>query len=175
MKVLCTLALASLFLTAISARPDETEKVNVRYELAFNRCRGESCNQEIVAQGETLVSLYQEDASSGFVGYTPVELHVGSLAYQLRFDVSRELKQRKARHLMLGFSGRVGTLTGKQVTWAENSFTGNTWGDFDKSSIAGNEYSEEDEKITPTLRLINIRAQTDNSLMGRASLRRANQ
>lgn len=157
MKFLCALVVASFLASNVYACPHDTEEEKLRYELHLSRCRGNSCHDEIVSQGELLVPMDQEDVSSGFVGYTPVELHVASIAYQLRFDVSRELKQNQPKHLMIGFSGRVGSLTGKQVTWAEKSFTGKSWNEFDGASVSGNEYSEEEERTTPTLRMVIVR------------------
>ena len=102
------------------------------------------------------VSLEEEDATF-LSGYVPVEIHAGSLAYQLRFDLSRVSKKtRVERSLTIGFSGRTGTLTGKQLTWGEKSFSDKRWSAFKMASVSGTAYFENDESVTPTLTVLDV-------------------
>ena len=86
-----------------------------------------------------------------------MEEHAGSLTYQLRFNLSRLSKGNKVeRKLGIGFSGRVGTLSGKQLTWSEKEFSGKGWSDFKMKSASGTAYSEGPETITPTLKVLQV-------------------
>jgi hypothetical protein len=60
------------------------------------------------------------------------------------------------RNLTIGFSGRTGTLTGKQLTWGEKSYKHKTWSEFKNASASGTAYSENDESVTPTLTVLDV-------------------
>jgi hypothetical protein len=156
MKILCCSILILLPIVATVVRPGQTEQVKIDYELLLNKCKGDSCHSETAARGEAYVSLEAEDPSFSW-GYTPMEEHAGSLVYQLRFDLSRVSKGNKVeRKLAIGFSGRVGALTGKQLTWSEKEFSGKDWGAFRMKSTSGIAYSEGEETITPTLKVLQV-------------------
>ncbi len=125
------------------------------YELSLNRCREHSCHAETATRSELQVSL--EEEPNFLTNYVPVEVHVGNLAYQLRFNLRRVSKKNQVeRSLMIGFSGRVGTLTGKQLTWGEKTFSHGTWSAFKMASVSGAAYSENDESVTPTLTVLDV-------------------
>lgn len=129
----------------------KTEEVRLGYELILTKCRGSFCHSDSVAKGEVHLSLEEEDASFAW-GYDAVEVHGGNLAYQLRFKASRASKEKGVeRALDIGFSGRTGTLSGKQLTWAQKTSTDKRWETSPTMSVSGKAYSEGDETITPTL------------------------
>jgi hypothetical protein len=151
MNILCWSVLVLLPLIGTVSRPSGVEEVRVAYELLLNKCKGDSCHSETVARGDAHVSLEEENPTF-FSGYTPIEVRAGSLVYQLRFNLSRVSKRNGVeRKLMIGFSGRTGALTGKQLTWSEKNFTGRDWSSFKMKSISGAAYSEGEEAVTPTL------------------------
>ena len=153
----CLILIAFAAITAASP-PGQRGDVKFDYELLLNQCKGKSCRTETAARGEAVVSLAEEDPTF-HVGYTPIEVHAGNLAYQLRFDVSQVTGRNKIeRKLQIGFSGRVGTLTGKQLTWSEKGFSGKNWSDFKMKSISGTPYSEGGETVTPTLTILEVQA-----------------
>jgi hypothetical protein len=157
----CLVLIALAAITAASP-PAQRGDVKFDYELLLNKCKGKSCRTETAARGEAVVSLAEEDPTF-YSGYTPIEVHAGSLAFQLRFDISQVTTRNKVeRKLQIGFSGRVGTLTGKQLTWNEKGFSGKNWGDFKMKSISGTPYSEGGETVTPTLRILEVQAPTPN-------------
>jgi hypothetical protein len=136
--------------------PTQTEHLRISYELSLNRCKEHSCHAVTAARSEVEVSLEEEDANF-LSGYSPVEIHAGSLAYQLRFNLSRvPEKNLVKRNLTIGFSGRTGTLTGKQLTWGEKSYKHKTWSEFKNASASGTAYSENDESVTPTLTVLDV-------------------
>jgi hypothetical protein len=152
MKILLVL----LSIIGVSSAASKAEKLKVDYELVLNRCKGDSCHSESAAHGRVYVSLEEEDPTFA-VGYTPVEEKVGGVAYQLRFHLSRESNGKKIkRYLTIGFSARKGTLTGKQVSWSEKSFSGSNWQAFTMTSTSGDAYSEEQEIITPILQILQV-------------------
>jgi len=123
--------------------PAQTEQLRIVYELSLNRCREHFCHVEAATRSEVQVSLEEEDPTF-LSGYVPVEIHAGSLAYQLRFNLSRvSKKSRVERSLTIGFSGRTGTLTGKQLTWGEKSFSDKRWSAFKMASVSGTAYLRE--------------------------------
>jgi hypothetical protein len=107
-----------LFLAIVGvSSPTQAEHLCIRYELSLNRWKEHSCHGETASRSEVQVSLEEEDANF-LSGFSPVEIHAGSLAYQLRFDLRRvSEKHLVKRRLTIGSSGRTGTLTGKQLTW----------------------------------------------------------
>jgi hypothetical protein len=136
--------------------PTQTEQLRIVYELSLNRCREHSCHAETATRNEVQVTLKEEDPTF-LSGYVPIEVHAGSLAYQLRFDLRRvSKKNRIERSLTIGFSGRTGTLTGKQFTWGEKIFSDKTWSAFKMASVSGAAYSENDELVTPTLTVLAV-------------------
>jgi hypothetical protein len=136
--------------------PTQTENLRIAYELSLSRCRGHSCHSETATRGDVQVSLEEEEADF-LSGYTPVEVHVGNLAYQLRFNLSRGSENKRVkRSLTMGFSGRTVTLTGKQLTWGEKNYTDKTWSAFKNVAVSGTVYSENDESITPTLTVLDV-------------------
>lgn len=138
--------------------PTQTEHLRIAYELSLNRCKDHSCHVEIATRSEVQVSLEDEDANF-LSGYSPIEIHVGSLAYQLRFNLSRVSEENRVEtNLTIGFSGRTGTLTGKQLTWGEKSYSKKMWSAFKKASVSGAAYSENDESVTPTLTVLDVSA-----------------
>jgi hypothetical protein len=147
----------ALFLAMIGApQPAKTEQLRVVYELSLNRCKEHSCHAQTATRDEVQVTLEEEDPTF-LTGYAPVEVHAGSLAYQLRFDLRRvSKKSRIERNLTIGFSGRIGTLTGKQLTWGEKSFSDKRWSEFKMASVSGAAYSENDESVTPTLTVLDV-------------------
>jgi hypothetical protein len=150
------LPLALFFAMVEMSYPTQTEQLRIDYELSLNRCKEHSCHVEIAARTEVKVSLEEEDPSF-LSGYVPVEIHAGSLAYQLRFNLSRlSKKNRVDRSLTIGFSGRTGTLTGKQRTWGEKSFSDTKWSAFKMASVSGIAYSENEESVTPTLTVLDV-------------------
>jgi hypothetical protein len=97
-----------------------------------------------------------EEEPNFLTNYVPVEVRVGSLAYQLRFNMHRVSKKNQVeRSLTIGFSGRMGALTGKQLTWGEKSFCHEKWSAFKMASVSGAAYSKNDE-ITPTLTVLDV-------------------
>jgi hypothetical protein len=153
-----TLFLAVLMMFSANGAPTgNPEEVKLDYELLLNRCKENSCHSETGARGELYIFLEEEDPTNSW-GYSAVEQQAGSLAYQLRFNVSRELKEKNiVRKLTIGLSGRIGTLRGKQLTWGEKEFVGKTWNDFKMASASGTTYSEAGETITPTLKVLQVR------------------
>lgn len=136
--------------------PTQTEPLRIVYELSLNRCRGHSCHAETATRNEVQVTLEEEEPNF-LTNYVPIELHVGSLAYQLRFNLRRVAKTNQIqRSLTIGFSGRMGTLTGKQLTWGEKSFSKEKWSAFKMASVSGASYSENEESVTPTLTVLDI-------------------
>jgi hypothetical protein len=136
--------------------PAHSEPLRIVYELSLNRCREHSCHVETAARSELQVILKEEEPNF-LTNYIPVEVHVGSLAYQLRFNLRRVFKKNQVeRSLTIGFSGRMGTLIGKQLTWGEKSFTHEVWSAFKMASVSGAAYPENDESVTPTLRVIEV-------------------
>ena len=155
------LHLALSFAIVGAAYPSRTEQVGIVYQLSLNRCREHSCHAEIAARSEVQVTLEEEDPTF-LSGYVPVEVHAGSLSYQLRFSLRRvSEKNRVERSLTIGFSGRTGTLTGKQLTWGEKSFSDKKWPALKMASVSGAAYSENDESVTPTLTVLDIRTSQD--------------
>src|SRR5882672_8608989 len=137
--------------------PTQTERLRIIYELSLNRCIEHSCHVETATPGKVEVSLEEEEPTF-LSGYGLVEVHAGSLAYQLRFNLSQVSKKNRVdRSLTIGFSGRTGTLTGKQLTWGEKSFSDKTWSAFKRASVAGAAYSENDESVTPTLTVLDVK------------------
>jgi hypothetical protein len=154
MKILLVL----LSIITVSSAASKAEKLKVDYELVLNRCKGNLCHSETAAHGRAYVTLEEEDPTFAW-GYTPVEEKVGSIAYDLRFHLSRESNGKKIkRNLVIGFSARKGTLTGKQVSWSEKNFSGSNWQAFKMTSTSGAAYSEEQETITPTLQVLQVTA-----------------
>jgi predicted CxxxxCH...CXXCH cytochrome family protein len=152
MKILLVL----LSIITLSSAASKVEKVKVDYELVLNRCMANSCHSESAAHGQAYVSLEEEDPTFAW-GYTPVEENVGSVAYQLRFHLSRNSNGKtNKKTLVIGFSARVGTLTGKQVSWSEKKFSGKDWPAFAMTSTSGASYSDEQETITPTLQVLQV-------------------
>jgi hypothetical protein len=99
----------------------------------------------------------EEEEPNFLTNYVPIEVHVGSLAYQLRFNLRRVSKKNQTeRSLTIGFSGRMGTLTGKQLTWGEKGFSHERWSAFKMASVSGTSYSENDESVTPTLTVLDV-------------------
>jgi hypothetical protein len=138
--------------------PTHTEQLRIVYELSLNRCREHFCHVETATRSEVQVSLGEEEPSF-LSGYTTVEVHAGSLAYQLRFDLRQVSKEKRVeRSLTIGFSGRTGTLTGKQLTWGEKSFSDKKWSAFKTVRVSGAIYSENDESVTPTLTVLEVSA-----------------
>ena len=138
--------------------PTQNESLRIIYELSLNRCREHSCHVETATRNELQVTL-EEEESNLLTNYVPVEVRVGSVAYQLRFNLRRVSKTNQTeRSLTIGFSGRMGTLTGKQFTWGEKSFSHETWSEFKMASVSGAGYSENDESVTPTLTVLDIAA-----------------
>jgi hypothetical protein len=138
--------------------PTQSEPLRIVYELSLNRCKEHSCHLETATRREVQVTLEEEEPN--FVtNYVPIELHVGSLAYQLRFDLRRVSRTNHTEtSLTIGFSGRMGTLPGKQLTWGEKSFSHGTWSEFKMASVSGAAYSETDESVTPTLTVLDVAA-----------------
>lgn len=130
----------------------EKEELRLAYELILTMCRGSVCHDDSATRGEVHVTLESED--SFLWGYTALEQHAGSSAYQLRFEAQHELRgQAYGRAIGLGFSGRIGELTGKQLTWAEKKFFAKKWGLFPAMSVAGTPYPEGEETVAPTLQV----------------------
>ncbi len=153
----CLILIAFAAITAASPSGQRGD-VKFDYELLLNKCKGKSCRTETASRGEAVVSLAEEDPTF-YSGYTPIEVHAGNLAYQLRFDISQVARRNKVeRKLQIGFSGRVGTLTGKQLTWSEKGFSAKNWSDFKMKSIPVTPYSEGGETLTPTLTILEVRA-----------------
>ena len=137
--------------------PTKTERLRIAYELTLSRCIEHSCRVETATRSEVEVSLEKEEPTF-LSGYSPVEVHAGSIAYQLRFNLSQvSKKNRVERSLTVGFSGRTGTLTGKQLTWGEKSFSNKTWSAFKTASVSGAAYSENDESVTPTVTVLDVK------------------
>ena len=133
-----------------------TEGVKVSYTLLLNKCTATSCHLENAGQADAYINLEAEDSTFSW-GYGTMDEHSGNVEYQLRFHVSRTLKDKQfERSLVVGFSGRIGTLTGKQVTWSEKRFRGKNWDSFKMSSVSGTPYPENGETITPTLQVRQI-------------------
>jgi len=150
--------LVFLSIIFLSNATGDTEKLKVDYELRLNRCKGNSCHSESAAHGQAYVSLENEDPSFSW-GYTPVEEKVGSVAYQLRFHLSRVTNEKKNEtYLVVGFSARKGTLSGKQVSWSERKFSGHNWDAFRMKSTSGTAYPEGQETIAPTLEVLKVTA-----------------
>jgi hypothetical protein len=140
---------------ALPQRADATgtEGVKLSYQLILTKCRGSSCHSETAAKGEVDLSLELEDPSFLY-DYKATEAHAGDMAYQFRFEAWHALKgQAYARALQIGFSGRIGTLSGRQVAWAEKSFKAKEWKALPSMSVSGDSYSEGGETITPTLQV----------------------
>jgi|SRR5580658_10725034 hypothetical protein len=136
--------------------PTQSEPLRIVYELSLNRCREHSCHAETAIRSEVQVSLEEEEPNF-LTNYVPVEVNVGSLAYQLRFNLRRVSKKNHVeRSLLLGFSGRTGTLTGKQLTWGEKGFSHERWSEFKMASVSGTAYSENGESVTPTLTVLSV-------------------
>jgi hypothetical protein len=156
MKILCLLTLALVPVIGPVVPSSDPEEVKLDYELLLNRCIGDSCHSESAAHGEVYIFLEQEDPAYS-QGYSAVEQEAGSLAYQLRFNVSRVLKEKKVeRKLDIGFSGRIGSLRGKQLTWSQKEFVGKNWDAFKMASTSGAAYPEKEETIMPTLKVIQV-------------------
>jgi hypothetical protein len=150
------LPFALLFTMIGESHPAQSEPLRIVYELTLNRCREHSCHAEIATRSEVPVTL-AEEGPNFLTNYVPVEVHAGSLAYQLRFDLRRVSKNGQVeRSLTMGFSGRLGTLTGKQLTWAEKSFRHEMWGAFKMASASGPAYPENDTSVTPTLTVLEV-------------------
>lgn len=133
-----------------------TEGVKVSYTLLLNRCIASSCHVENAGQADAYINLTAEGRGFSW-GYGTMDEHSGNVEYQLRFTVSRTLKDKQfERSLVVGFSGRIGTLSGKQVTWSERAFRGKNWDSFKMSSVSGTSYPEDGETITPTLQVRQI-------------------
>jgi hypothetical protein len=63
-----------------------------------------------------------EEEPNFLTNYVPVEVRVGSLAYQLRFNMHRVSKKNQVeRSLTIGFSGRMGALTGNNSLGARKA------------------------------------------------------
>ena len=148
----------ALFLAMLGVHyPTQTERLRILYELSLTICIKHSCHVETATRSEVEVSLEEEEPTF-LSGYSPVEVHAGSLAYQLRFNLSQVSKKNRVhRSLTIGFSGRTGTLTGKQLTWGEKSFSDKTWSAFKTASVSGAAYSENDESVTPTLIVLDVK------------------
>jgi hypothetical protein len=152
------LPFALLFAIVGVSHPTQSEPLRIVYELSLNRCREHSCHAETATRSEVQVTLEEEEPNF-LTNYVPVEAHAGSLAYQLRFNLRRVSKKNQVeRSLTIGFSGRVGTLTGKQLTWGEKSFSHEKWSAFKMASVSGAAYSENDESVTPTLTVLEVSA-----------------
>ena len=150
------LPFALLFAMVGVPYPPQSEPLRIVYELSLNRCREHSCHAETAARSEVQVTLEEEEPNF-LTNYVPIEVRVGSLAYQLRFNLRRVSKKNQVeRSLMIGFSGRMGTLTGKQLTWGEKSFSHERWSAFKMASVSGTSYSENDESVTPTLTVLDV-------------------
>jgi len=150
------LPLALLFAMVGVPHPTRSEPLRIVYELSLNRCRDHSCHAETATRSEVQVTLEEEEPNF-LTNYVPVEMRVGSLAYQLRFNLRRVSKKNQAeRSLTIGFSGRMGTLTGEQLTWGEKSFSHERWSAFRMASVSGAAYSENDELVTPTLTVLDV-------------------
>jgi hypothetical protein len=133
-----------------------TEGVKVSYTLLLDKCTATSCHLENAGQADAYINLTAEDSTFSW-GYGTMDEHSGNVEYQLRFKVSRTLKDKQfERSFVVGFSGRIGTLTGKQVTWPEKGFRGKNWDSFKMSSVSGPSYPEDGETITPTLQVRQI-------------------
>jgi hypothetical protein len=52
----------------------------------------------------------------------------------------------------------MGTLNGKQLTWGEKSFSHERWSAFKMASVSGTSYSENDESVTPTLTVLDVKS-----------------
>ena len=151
MNRLSLLPFTLLFAMVGFSSPTETEPLRITYELSLNRCREHSCHAETASRSEVQVTLEEEEPNF-LTNYVPIEVHVGSLAYQLRFNLRRVSKKNQIeRTLTIGFSGRMGTLTGHQLTWGEKSFKHEMWSAFKMASVSGAAYSENGESVTPTL------------------------
>jgi hypothetical protein len=136
----------------------QTEHLRISYELFLKRCKGHSCRAVTAARSDVEV-LLEEEAANFLSGYSPVEIHAGSLAYQLRFHLRRTSEKNLVqRNLTIGFYSRTGTLIGKQVTWGEKSYKHKTWSEFKNASASGTAYSESDELVTPTLTVLEVSA-----------------
>jgi hypothetical protein len=136
--------------------PTQSEPLRIAYELTLNRCREHSCHAETATRNEVPVTLEEEEPNF-LTNYVPIEVHAGRLAYQLRFNLRRVSKKNQVeRSLMIGFSGRLETLTGKQLTWGEKSFKHEMWSAFKMASVSGAAYSENDESVTPTLTVLEV-------------------
>ena len=110
------LSFALLFAIVGAPYPTQSEPLRISYELSLNRCREHSCHTETASRSEVQVTLEEEEPNF-LTNYVPIEVHVGNLAYQLRFNLRRVSKKNQIeRSLTIGFSGRMGTLTGKQLT-----------------------------------------------------------
>jgi len=146
----------TLLYAIVGVHPTQTEPLRIAYELSLNKCREHSCHAETATRSEVQVTLEEEEPNF-LTNYVPIELHVGSLAYQLRFNLRRVLKTNQTeRSLTIGFSGRMGTLTGKQLTWGEKSFSKEKWSAFKMASVSGTSYSENEESVTPTLTVLDV-------------------
>jgi hypothetical protein len=127
--------------------------VGLSYQLILTKCRGTSCHSGTAARGEVHLSLEPEDTSFLY-DYKATEEHAGGMAYQFRFEAWHALKgQAYGRALRIGFSGRIGTLSGRQLAWAEKSFQAKEWKALSSMSVSGDSYSEGDERITPSLQV----------------------
>ena len=101
------LPFALLFAIVGVPHPNQTQPLRIAYELTLNRCREHSCHAETATRSEVSVTLEEEEPDF-LTNYVPIEVHAGSLAYQLRFDLRRVSKKNQVeRSLMMGFSGRV--------------------------------------------------------------------
>jgi hypothetical protein len=131
----------------------EAEEVRLGYDLVLTKCRGTSCHAESVAKGAVRLTLYYEDPDL-YWGYDSFEQQAGELLYQSWFKASRVSKGGGfERTLGCGFVGRVGTMSGKELTSAQKVFTGREWAGFPPMSVSGRTYSEGEDRITPTLRV----------------------
>jgi hypothetical protein len=54
------------------------------------------------------------------------------------------------------YSPRMGTLTGKQLTLGEKSFSHEKWSAFKMAMVSGAAYSKNDESVTPTLTVLDV-------------------
>jgi hypothetical protein len=156
MNRLSLLPLTLLFAMVGVPPPTQTEPLRIAYELSLYRCREHSCHAETATRSEVQVTLEEEEPNF-LTNYVPIEVHVGSLAYQLRFNLRKvSMKNQIERSLTIGFSGQMETLTGKQLTWGEKSFSHERWSAFKMASVSGTSYSENGESVTPTLTVLSV-------------------
>jgi hypothetical protein len=157
MKIPLCLLLLLIPICCIAVPQRKTEGVKLTYDLMLSKCKDKSCHSESAGHADVYINLTAEDPTYSW-GYETMQEHAGSLEYQLRFNVSRKHEENQfERNLVIGFSGRVETLLGKQLTWAEKKFSGKNWETFKMASVEGTSYSQDDETITPTLRVLQVK------------------